>query len=137
MSESKADQLRAEMLERHRAELAAPGWKGLSNEPERHRARGDMDAWCDWCGDCAEDQPCRCCLAAEVEVLRAELIAAYAPATPTYEELQAQAQAVRELHRNHDDCPDGYAMCAGRGMCYACGKHWPCTTIRILDGGDA
>jgi hypothetical protein len=72
MSESKADQLRAEMLERHRAELAAPGWKGLSNEPERHRARGDMDAWCDWCGDCAEDQPCRCCLAAEVEALRKE-----------------------------------------------------------------
>lgn len=34
MSESKSDQLRAEMLERHRAELAAPGWKGLSNEPE-------------------------------------------------------------------------------------------------------
>ena len=73
MSESKADQLRAEMLERHRAELAAPGWKGLSNEPERHRARGDMDAWCDWCGDCAEDQPCRCCLAAEVEALRAQI----------------------------------------------------------------
>ena len=50
--------------------------------------------------------------------------------------LRAQVQALRELHRNHDDCPDGYAMCAGRGMCYACGKHWPCTTIRILDGGD-
>ena len=113
MSESKADQLRAEMLERHRAELAAPGWKGLSNEPERHRARGDMDAWCDWCGDCAEDQPCRCCLAAEVEVLRAELIAAYAPATPTYEELQAQVQRVRKVCDESDQNRpriDGYLI---------------------------
>ena len=28
---------------------------------------------CDWCGDCAEDQPCRCCLAAEVDALRAQV----------------------------------------------------------------
>ena len=50
---------------------------------------------------------------------------------------EAAIQRVRELHAPHDDCPDGYAMCAGRGMCYACGTHWPCATIRILDGGDA
>ena len=50
---------------------------------------------------------------------------------------KAAIARVRELHAPHDDCPDGYAMCAGRGMCYACGTHWPCATIRILNGGDA
>lgn len=53
------------------------------------------------------------------------------------EKAEAAIARVRELHAPHDDCPDGYAMCAGRGMCYACGTHWPCATIRILDGGDA
>lgn len=105
MSENKADQLRAEMRGRHAAELAAPGWKGLHNEPNRHRARGDMDAWCDWCGDCAEDQPCRCCLAVEVEALRdqnAELLATLTELAPLShkvraEKAEAQVQKVRRL----------------------------------------
>ena len=61
-------------------------WRGLHNDPRRHRPRGEMDAWCDWCGDCAEDQPCRCCLAVEMTVLKANLL-----------ERQAREHRVREL----------------------------------------
>ena len=52
-------------------------WRGLHN-PERHEP--DMlgvIARCATCGDtgglCHPDSPCRCCLAAEVEALRARL----------------------------------------------------------------
>ncbi len=50
---------------------------------------------------------------------------------------EAQVQAVRELHRNHDDCPDGFEDCAGYGKCRKCGEDYPCSTIRTLDGDDA
>jgi hypothetical protein len=49
-------------------------WLGLHN-PERHRIDGSY-SWCAFCAapdvaDCFPDDPCRCCLAAEVEALRA------------------------------------------------------------------
>ena len=99
-------------------------WKGLHN-PERHlivnaarmcTCTRCAERWGVWCGPV---YPCRCCLAAEVEALR------------------AQVQAVRELHRNHDDCPNGYEDCAMYGHCRFCGGEYPCATIRVLDGGDA
>ena len=60
------------------------------------------------------NEPCRCCLQAEVDDLRAQLIAALAPAEPSYEELQAQ----------HADTSPGMWHC-------------PCCRIvlRALDGG--
>jgi hypothetical protein len=56
-------------------------WRGLHN-PERHvrmplwAGMGvtrwhPTRAWCYDCGECYPDHPCYCCLAAEVEVLRA------------------------------------------------------------------
>ncbi len=144
MSENKADQLRAEMRGRHAAELAAPGWKGLHNEPNRHRARGDMDAWCDWCGDCAEDQPCRCCLAVEVEALRdqnAELLATLTELAPLSHKVRAEkAEAaiarVRELHHpipgfNGSQWCDAHCEATTDGD----PTYWPCETVRALDGG--
>ena len=51
-------------------------WRGLAN-PERHRVTSIPDmAYCVVCGDevcCWRVEPCRCCLAAEVEVLRAQV----------------------------------------------------------------
>ncbi len=58
-------------------------WRGLHNH-ERHRLLSDGSAICDnsdddveqyWgcIEDCSETDPCKCCLAAEVEVLRSAL----------------------------------------------------------------
>lgn len=48
--------------------------------------------------------------------------------------LEAPISKVRELHRNHDGCPDGFDDCIGVGLCRHCGQTWPCPTIRALDG---
>ena len=76
--------------------------------------------WCDDCNDyCGPaDGPCRCCLAAEVEALR------------------AQVQRVREMH-TIDQCP----RCA-EFHCLECGcegvytEQVSCRTTRVLDGGE-
>jgi hypothetical protein len=50
-------------------------WRGLHN-PERHfSAFGTGTPLCEECGDalCVPSNPCRCCLAAEVEALRAQV----------------------------------------------------------------
>lgn len=49
-------------------------WQGLHN-PNQHKRYKD-ECRCVGCGDyewCASEYPCRCCLAAEVEVLRAQV----------------------------------------------------------------
>ena len=51
-------------------------WRGLHN-PHRHEAywafSGSADCQYATCGEtCTRERPCYCCLAAEVEVLRAE-----------------------------------------------------------------
>jgi hypothetical protein len=53
--------------------------------------------------DCWAPQPCRCCLAAEVDDLKAQLISALAPAEPSYEELQAQVQRVEAMIAAYED----------------------------------
>lgn len=68
---------------------------------------------------CASGEPCRCCLAAEVEALR------------------AQVQRVREMH-TIDQCP----RCA-EFHCLECGcegvytEQVSCRTTRVLDGGES
>lgn len=105
-------------------------FRGLHN-PERHRLLSDGTTFCDdsdedvetyWgcIEDCYPDDPCRCCLAAEVEALR------------------AQVQRVRELHA---PCLDPEVHNGDR-CCLVCSDHgrrgeytlWPCLTIRALDG---
>ena len=49
-------------------------WQGLHN-PNQHKRYKD-ECRCVGCGDyewCASEYPCRCCLAAEVEALRAQV----------------------------------------------------------------
>lgn len=77
-------------------------WMGLHN-PERHRLLSDGSAICDdsdddveqyWgcIEDCSETDPCKCCLAAEVESLREERDAL----KHDYDKVAAQVQAVRD-----------------------------------------
>lgn len=77
---------------------------------------------------CSEAYPCKCCLTAEVEVLR------------------AQVDAVRELHRSCLTLSVDLGGCmldehdadAGNpSVCLHDNEDYPCPTIRILDGGDA
>ena len=98
-------------------------WRGLHNE-DQHEYPSDSGAYCRTCAGvvCWEDTPCYCCLAAEVEALR------------------AQVQAVRELHRPcaDPDLHDGAHCCPecsdfGRSSIF---RPWPCPTARAL-GGDA
>jgi len=95
-------------------------WMGL-HHPERHRVTAiDGYAECNICGTgCAIDGACRCCLAAEVEALRARnetLIATIQRQDSTFERqmeeheeleaLRAQVARVREAvayaERNYD-----------------------------------
>lgn len=55
-------------------------WRGLHNQDDHEWGWGERDAWCTTCegprrdrGQCFAKEPCRCCLAAEVEVLRAQV----------------------------------------------------------------
>ena len=55
-------------------------WLGLHNQDDHEWGWGERDAWCTTCegprrdrGQCLAKKPCRCCLAAEVEVLRNSL----------------------------------------------------------------
>lgn len=70
-------------------------WLGLHNQDDHEWGWGERDAWCTTCegprrdrGQCLAKEPCRCCLAAEVEVLRAQVQAvrevstSRMPATP-------------------------------------------------------
>lgn len=51
-------------------------WRGLHN-PERHDEMPLAVGWCNECGnDCWQEQPCRCCLATEVEHLNLRIQAA-------------------------------------------------------------
>ena len=45
--------------------------RGLRN-PDTHGTTSDGEPYCESCGVCDEGWRCRCCLAAEVEALRAE-----------------------------------------------------------------
>ena len=83
-------------------------WQGLHN-PNQHKRYKD-ECRCVGCGDyewCASEYPCRCCLAAEVEVLRASV------------------QRVRELLRLEEE--------AGWPRLGAYQVH---TVRRALDGGE-
>lgn len=84
-----------------------------------HRHIDATTTRCTDCGTyCTVDRPCYCCLAAEVDDLKARLISALAPAEPSYEELQAQVQRVRELLDSYVPCesgdPDDCVVCAVR-----------------------
>ena len=55
-------------------------WLGLHNQDDHEWGWGERDAWCTTCegprrdrGQCLAKEPCRCCLAAEVEALRNSL----------------------------------------------------------------
>ena len=55
-------------------------WLGLHNQDDHEWGWGERDAWCTTCegprrdrGQCFAKEPCRCCLAAEVEALRNSL----------------------------------------------------------------
>ena len=55
-------------------------WLGLHNQDDHEWGWGERDAWCTTCegprrdrGQCLAKEPCRCCLAAEVEVLREQI----------------------------------------------------------------
>ena len=55
-------------------------WLGLHNQDDHEWGWGERDAWCTTCegprrdrGQCLAKKPCRCCLAAEVEVLREQI----------------------------------------------------------------
>ena len=47
-------------------------WRGLRN-PDTHGTTSDGEPYCESCGVCDEGWRCRCCLAAEVEALRAQV----------------------------------------------------------------
>ena len=57
----------AETLERAMSEQ-----RGLRN-PDTHGTTSDGEPYCESCGVCDEGWRCRCCLAAEVEALRAQV----------------------------------------------------------------
>jgi hypothetical protein len=85
-------------------------WMGLHNvhkhQPiSRKVAAETTQGWL-----CTENAPCRLCLAAEVEALR------------------AQVARVRELHYNT-------ATHHPSGCCSECGGTYPCPTVRAFDGG--
>ena len=46
--------------------------RGLRN-PDTHGTTSDGEPYCESCGVCDEGWRCRCCLAAEVEALRAQV----------------------------------------------------------------
>ena len=82
--------------------------RGLRN-PDTHGTTSDGEPYCESCGVCDEGWRCRCCLAAEVEALRARnetLIATIQRQDSTFERqmeeheeleaLRAQVQRVRE-----------------------------------------
>ena len=46
--------------------------RGLRN-PDTHGTTSDGELYCESCGVCDEGWRCRCCLAAEVEALRAQV----------------------------------------------------------------
>jgi hypothetical protein len=91
--------------------------RGLRN-PDTHGTTSDGEPYCESCGVCDEGWRCRCCLAAEVEALRARnetLIATIQRQDSTFERqmeeheeleaLRAQVQRVRELRdrfRDHE-----------------------------------
>lgn len=89
---------------------------GLHN-PERHfSAFGNGTTLCDECGDaiCVRSNPCRCCLAAEVEALR------------------AQVQAVRDVSAKDTSRPGGL------GVYYRLGWNDALRAVtRALNGGEA
>jgi hypothetical protein len=112
-------------------------WLGLHNEQwhqgyslalnatrcENPRRGACFDEWC------APDKPCRCCLAAEVDNLRAQLIALLAPEDPTYEELSARVQAVRAVADSTLTVDDQPGVRRGWDEAMSC-------VLRALDGGD-
>ena len=88
--------------------MAMSEWRGLRN-PDTHGTTSDGEPYCESCGVCDEGWRCRCCLAAEVEALRARnetLIATIQRQDSTFERqmeeheeleaLRAQVQRVRE-----------------------------------------
>lgn len=54
--------------------MAVSEWRGLHNH-EQHEYPSDSGAYCRTCAGvlCWRDTPCRCCLAAENEALRAQV----------------------------------------------------------------
>ena len=94
-------------------------WLGLHRNNLHTAKPGTTLCW--ECGECSEKYPCRCCLAFEVNALR------------------ARVQAVRELHRLTVDVVDGPGGPEDVEHCEECGHiysddAWVCPTIRILDG---
>ena len=111
-------------------------WLGLHNQDDHEWGWGERDAWCTTCegprrdrGQCLAKKPCRCCLAAEVDNLRAQLIALLAPEDPTYEELSARVQAVRAVADSTLTVDDQPGVRRGWDEAMSC-------VLRALDGGD-
>jgi len=69
--------------------------RGLRN-PDTHGTTSDGEPYCESCGVCDEGWRCRCCLAAEVEVLRKE--------RDRYKSLWGQ-----------EHCPTCFGPCGGCG----------------------
>ena len=93
-------------------------WLGLHN-PERHEPYAGQFAGYAEClpvlggclAECGEDDPCRCCLAAEVETLRGRI-----------------AEAIALHWDRHDAFDDRYIDCG------ACNQPAPCLTVQALLG---
>ena len=97
-------------------------WRGLHN-PDTHGTTSDGEPYCESCGVCDEGWRCRCCLAAEVEALR------------------AQVQAVRALCQSARVSISKGCLCYGDECSGTCGRGkpmgWnlnPDDILRALDG---
>ena len=106
-------------------------FQGLHN-PERHKSFSGEWAEClpDLGGclsECGEGDPCRCCLAAEVKRLTAELA-----------DRDRRIDAALALHARGERCAARSVnehSCSG-WKCSACYGHWPCATVVALRGTD-
>lgn len=120
-------------------------WRGLAN-PERHAPTSVTDmAWCNVCdGPCYSPEACCCCLAAEVEALRArneQLVEMVQRQEWTFErqeaehaELEALRASVQRVERLLDRCDqDTYDFYGGEGSPVVLTQY-----VRdALDGGES
>ena len=111
--------------------------RGLRN-PDTHGTTSDGEPYCESCGVCDEGWRCRCCLAAEVEALRARnetLIATIQRQDSTFErqmEEHEELEALRaQVQRVRDACVSSHVDDKGKKVVFLD------RIQRALDGGDA